>query len=77
MKILVDWSLLTEQQKYDWVDNNSPEGIIQFIDSMKKQKENLHDRLDMAKAEIKLLREQIQKLPYIISGGKDELKKNS
>lgn len=77
MKKLIDWSLLTEQQKYDWVDNCSPDDIVQFIDGMKKQKQTLYDRIDKANAEIKLLKEQIHKFPYIFSGGKNERKKDN
>jgi len=78
MKKLMDWSFLTEQEKFDWVDESSPEGIIQFIDAMKKNQQGIYDRLDRANAEIKLLREQIQKLPYLIGGHQhNERKKDS
>lgn len=71
---LMDWSLLTEQEKYDWVDNSSPENIVHYINSMNQNKLGLADRLDRAKAEINLLREQLQKIPYIMAGGQHEKK---
>ncbi len=74
MIAFIDWSLLTEDEKLDFIRKHTPAQMVEYIHSIQKQKRGISDRLDMALAEIELLKEQIRKMPYLFGSEHNEKK---